>query len=87
MLFVFDYINIWLIEEVDGWVVIDIGLNILKVKEQWFVVINNQLKGKLIICIICIYGYFDYIGLVGWLFEELEYKFSFSILMFDYKYY
>ena len=79
--------NIWLIEEADGWVVIDTGPNTSKAKEQWLAVINNQLKGKPITRIICTHGHPDHIGLVGWLLEELEHKPSFSISMPDYKYY
>jgi len=87
MPFALDHINIWLIEEADGWVVIDTGPNTSKAKEQWLVVINNQLKGKPITRIICTHGHPDHIGLVGWLLEELEHKPSFSISMPDYKYY
>ena len=87
MPFALDHINIWLIEEADGWVVIDTGPNTSKAKEQWLAVINNQLKGKPITRIICTHGHPDHIGLVGWLLEELEHKPSFSISMPDYKYY
>ena len=34
MPFALDHINIWLIEEADGWVVIDTGPNTSKAKEQ-----------------------------------------------------
>ena len=87
MPFALDHINIWLIEETDGWVVIDTGPNTSAAKEQWLTVIKEQLKGKPITRIICTHGHPDHIGLVGWLIEELETKPSFSISMPDYQYY
>jgi glyoxylase-like metal-dependent hydrolase (beta-lactamase superfamily II) len=41
-----NHINLWLIEEVDGWVLIDSGINDDSTKACWEQIFNNVLKGK-----------------------------------------
>ena len=70
MPFSLDHINLWLIEDVDHWSVIDSGLLLDNAKELWLGVIEKYLKGKPIKRVICTHMHPDHIGLSGWLCEQ-----------------
>ena len=65
-----NHINLWLIEEVDGWVLIDSGINDDSTKAYWQKIFNNVLKGKAITRLICTHAHPDHIGLGGWIQEK-----------------
>jgi len=72
MPFALNHINLWLIEDEDGWTLIDTGLNFNKSKRYWQKVIKEQLKGKPIKRVICTHLHPDHIGLSGWLCEQFD---------------
>jgi len=72
MPFALNHINLWLIEDDDGWTLIDTGLNFEKSKSYWQEVIKNQLKNKPIKQIICTHLHPDHMGLSGWLCEQFD---------------
>ncbi len=72
MPFALNHINLWLIEDDDGWTLIDTGLNSDKSKDYWQKVINKQLKNKPIKYVICTHMHPDHIGLSGWLCEQFD---------------
>lgn len=69
LLMVLDYVNIYVLDDGDGWIIIDIGFDMCKICGIWNDVIVGLLGGKLINRVIVIYFYFDYIGFVGWFVE------------------
>lgn len=75
LLFVFDYINLWFIDDGDGWMFVDIGILSEQMWEDWELVFDNYLEGRFIMCVIVIYFYFDYIGLVGWIIRKFGCQF------------
>jgi len=72
MPFVLNHINLWLIEDDDGWTIIDTGLNFTKSKNYWKKVIKEQLKNKPIKRVICTHLHPDHLGLSGWLCEQFD---------------
>jgi len=68
--FSLNHINIWLIEEIDSWTIIDSGLNLESNKDYWQQVITTKFKNKPIKQIVCTHMHPDHIGLSGWLCEK-----------------
>lgn len=69
--FVLNHVNCWLLEDKDGWTIIDTGADKPKSREIWDDVLANRLKGKPVKDVICTHGHPDHIGLAGWLCEKL----------------
>ncbi len=67
MPFSLNHINLWLIEDNNGWTIIDSGLNLEKSKSYWLQVIKDKLKDKPIKQVICTHMHPDHMGLSGWL--------------------
>ena len=65
-----NHINLWLIEEAVGWVLIDSGINDECTKELWEKLFNSVLDGKPITRLICTHAHPDHIGLGGWIQEK-----------------
>jgi len=65
-----NHINLWMIEEEDGWTLVDTGINDDRTKELWRIIFNNNLNGKSISRLICTHAHPDHIGLGGWIQRE-----------------
>ena len=65
-----NHINLWLIEEVDGWVLVDSGINDDTTKGLWEKIFVKVLNGKPISRLICTHAHPDHIGLGGWIQEK-----------------
>ncbi|MBL4907025.1 MAG: MBL fold metallo-hydrolase [Sneathiella sp.] len=65
-----DYINLYLLEEEDGWTIVDSGLNTSKIKDLWTEVSDKHLKGKPVTRLICTHFHPDHMGLAGWISEK-----------------
>ena len=72
-----NHINLYLVEDNDGFVIIDTGLGWSDAKDMWQNVFNNQFKNKRANKIICTHLHPDHTGLAGWLCE----KFNAPLLM------
>ncbi|MBT3990393.1 MAG: MBL fold metallo-hydrolase [Rhodospirillaceae bacterium] len=68
--FQLNHINLWLIEEEDGWALIDCGINDERTKDLWRGILGQVLNGKPLTKIICTHAHPDHIGLAGWLHAE-----------------
>lgn len=62
-----DYINLWLIEESEGWTLIDTGFKSSRLQKIWDQVVEQHLKTKPITRILCTHFHPDHLGLAGWL--------------------
>lgn len=67
--FKLDHINLWVIDEGDGWTIVDTGINLPEVRERWQMLLDDQLAGKPVKRMIVTHFHPDHIGLAGW-FEE-----------------
>lgn len=66
-----DFINLYLIEDGDGWTVVDTGLRGKKIEELWRVVLGRPGFDKPVNRVICTHFHPDHIGQAGWF--EAEY--------------
>jgi glyoxylase-like metal-dependent hydrolase (beta-lactamase superfamily II) len=64
-----DHINLYLIEDADGWWVVDTGMSVGKTQALWEQVIESALNGKPIKAVVCTHMHPDHVGMAGWLCE------------------
>jgi glyoxylase-like metal-dependent hydrolase (beta-lactamase superfamily II) len=64
-----DHINIYLIDDGDGWAVLDTGVANAASKELWSFLISERLGGRKLTRLIATHYHPDHIGLAGWFAE------------------
>lgn len=62
-----DHINVWALEDGDGWMVVDTGLRTPPSVEAWETALEGPLGGRPVTRILCTHMHPDHIGLAGWL--------------------
>ena len=65
-----DYINLWLLEDGDGWTIVDTGFQSKKTKAWWEEIFARYLGGRPVTRLICTHFHPDHMGLAGWLVER-----------------
>jgi len=65
-----DHVNIYLIEDDDGWAVVDTGVADDATRSVWRALISGPLAGRRLTRLIVTHYHPDHIGLAGWLCEE-----------------
>lgn len=68
--FKLNHINLWLLEDGDGWTIVDTGICRDEVKEQWQQVWDATLGGRPVTRLIVTHFHPDHAGLAGWLVER-----------------
>lgn len=71
------HINLWLLEDRDGWTVVDTGLANVQVHELWEQVFEQELEGRPVTQVLCTHMHPDHIGQAGLITE----RFRCSLLM------
>lgn len=69
--FALDHINLWLIEDGDGWAIIDTGFADERTRELWRHILATALQGQKVTRLIVTHYHPDHMGLAGWLAELL----------------
>ena len=67
-----DHINLWLLEDGDGWAVIDTCLALDSAREQWEHLFQGFMQGKPVTKVICTHMHPDHVGLAGWICERFN---------------
>lgn len=67
-----DWINLWLIEEEDGWTLVDTGMSMEDTRDHWETIFANHLNGKPIQRVVGTHLHPDHIGLAGWITRKFE---------------
>jgi len=67
-----DHINLYLLEEEDGWWIIDTGIGLDPTPELWRKVFARELDGKPVKAVLCTHMHPDHVGQAGWLCEEWQ---------------
>ena len=62
-----NHINLWLLEDGDGWTLVDTGMAMGEAREAWLRVFADHLGGRPINRIIVTHFHSDHAGLAGWL--------------------
>jgi hypothetical protein len=65
-----DHINLYLLEDADGWWVVDTGIAIGSTEELWEQVFEQHLLGKPVKAVISTHYHPDHTGMAGWLCEK-----------------
>lgn len=68
--FALDHVNIWLVEEADGWTVVDTGLADERTRARWRELRNGLLANRPITRVVATHYHPDHMGLAGWLCGE-----------------
>ena len=68
--FELNHINLWLLEEVDGWTLVDTGLNLDAIKANWGTVLAERCRDKPVKRIVVTHCHPDHLGLARWLGEK-----------------
>ncbi|HEX5006919.1 MAG TPA: MBL fold metallo-hydrolase, partial [Hyphomonadaceae bacterium] len=61
------WINLWLLEDGDGWTVVDTGIPNSETKGHWRTIFDRELQGRPVKRIIVTHMHPDHIGLAGWM--------------------
>jgi glyoxylase-like metal-dependent hydrolase (beta-lactamase superfamily II) len=70
--FALDHINLWLIEEADGWTLVDTGLASNKSRALWEEVFVGPMGGRAARRLICTHFHPDHMGLAEWLTNRFD---------------
>ena len=65
-------LNLWLIEDTDGWTLIDTGMAMEEARNAWSLIIEKHLNGQKINRIIVTHFHSDHAGLAGWLGDKFS---------------
>jgi glyoxylase-like metal-dependent hydrolase (beta-lactamase superfamily II) len=65
--FALDHINLWLIEDVDGWTVVDTGVSDRQTRDLWRQVFAGPMAGRPLKRLIVTHFHPDHMGLAAWL--------------------
>ncbi len=65
-----NHINVYLIEDGDGWVAVDTGIALDDTKAAWEALLAGPIAGRRLTAIVCTHYHPDHVGLVGWLTER-----------------
>lgn len=67
-----DHINLWLLEDRDGWTVVDTCLDLPEARGRWEALFDGFMGGKPLRRVICTHLHPDHIGLAGWLTRRFD---------------
>jgi glyoxylase-like metal-dependent hydrolase (beta-lactamase superfamily II) len=67
-----DHINLWLLQDEDGWTVVDTCLSIPSARDTWEQLFSGFMQGKPVKRVICTHLHPDHVGLAGWLTERFD---------------
>jgi glyoxylase-like metal-dependent hydrolase (beta-lactamase superfamily II) len=67
-----DHINVYLLEDDDGWYLLDTGLNTAKNQQLWQSITENHCATKPVKGVICTHFHYDHSGLASWLSQYFE---------------
>jgi glyoxylase-like metal-dependent hydrolase (beta-lactamase superfamily II) len=70
--FQLNHINLWLLEDGDGWTVVDTGVRDEPTAEAWEALFTGPMAGKPIKRVIVTHLHPDHVGMAGWLVRRFE---------------
>ncbi|MBK8306053.1 MAG: MBL fold metallo-hydrolase [Gammaproteobacteria bacterium] len=67
-----DHINLWLLEDGDGWTIVDTCLDLPASRELWESLFGGFMQGRPVKRVICTHMHPDHVGLAGWLTRHFD---------------
>ncbi len=77
LFFSLDHINLWLLDDGDGWILVDTSIHTKDMVEIWEMLIEKYCQNKPIKKVICTHMHPDHVGMAGWIVE----RFGCALLM------
>src|SRR6056297_2090002 len=65
-----DHVNVYALDDGDGWTVVDTGFASRRGREIWHALLEGPLKGKPVTRVVVTHHHPDHIGLAGWFQSE-----------------
>src|SRR5690606_32677961 len=70
-----DHINLYLLEDIDGWWIVDTGIALGPTRELWEQVFEQYFNGKPVTAVLSTHHHPDHTGMAGWLCERWKVPF------------
>ena len=67
-----DHVNVYALDDGDGWTVIDTGFASRTTKRMWAMLMNGPLAGKPVTRVVVTHHHPDHVGLAGWFQSEFD---------------
>lgn len=67
-----NHINLWLLENGEGWTVVDTCLALPQARELWESLFDGFMGGRPVTQVICTHMHPDHVGLAGWICERFD---------------
>jgi glyoxylase-like metal-dependent hydrolase (beta-lactamase superfamily II) len=67
-----DHINLWLLEDGDGWTIVDTGISSKTSKDLWRQTFTGTMAGRPAVRIVATHLHPDHVGCAGWLSREFD---------------
>lgn len=67
-----DHINLYLLQDDDGWLIVDTGISDATTRALWQQIFAGPLAGQKITGVLCTHYHYDHAGLAGWLADTLR---------------
>lgn len=71
-----NHVNVWALDEGDGWTIIDTGCDTARLRDLWELHFAQGLAGRPVRRIVATHGHVDHIGLAGWIAERHGARFA-----------
>jgi len=68
---VLDHVNVYILDDGDGWTIVDTGIGSKRTKAIWNTVLEGPLRGKPLRRVVLTHHHLDHIGLAGWFQSEI----------------
>lgn len=69
-----DHINLYLLEDTEGWWIVDTGMKWGEIKTYWNKIFDNELNDKPVIGLLITHMHPDHVGQAGWICEKFAIK-------------
>src|SRR5579859_1396514 len=67
-----NHINLWALDDGDGWVQVDTGMQTPQIAAAWEEVIARPMGGKPVKRVVCTHMHPDHVGMAGWLTRRFD---------------
>lgn len=70
--FSLDHINVWLLEDEEGWTIVDTGTDTSEARARWEHAFEHHISGKPVKRVIVTHLHPDHVGLAGWMTRKFD---------------
>ena len=69
---VLDHVNVYALEDADGWTIVDTGIQSRRSTAIWEALLAGPLEGRPVVRVILTHHHPDHVGMAGWLMERFD---------------